>query len=87
MARDVFTVPVSGAGVEWKFSISGRVIIKHRNRLSLNTIQDLLQYKRWIDRHEKVSMEGKDDNNSVDKNSTMNMALVIEHMVRERENW
>src|SRR5579859_3334591 len=34
MARDVYAVPATGAGVEREFSISGRVITKRRNRLS-----------------------------------------------------
>ena len=51
MARDVFAVPATGAGVEREFSISGRVITKQRNRLSPTTIRDLMQYKRWAARH------------------------------------
>ena len=51
MARDVFAVPATGAGVEREFSISGRVVTKQRNRLSPTTIRDLMQYKRWVARH------------------------------------
>jgi hAT family C-terminal dimerisation region len=50
MARDVYAVPPSSAGVEREFSISGRVITKQRNRLAPTTIRDLMQTKRWIAR-------------------------------------
>ena len=59
MARDVFAVPATGAGVEREFSISGRVITKHRNRLSPKTIRDLMQYKRWVARQADVLEDGK----------------------------
>jgi hypothetical protein len=51
MVRDVFAVPATGAGVEREYSISRRVITKHRNRLTPITIRDLMQYKRWVVRH------------------------------------
>ena len=51
MARDVYAVPATGAGVEREFSISGRVITKQRNRLNPSTIRDVMQYKRWVARH------------------------------------
>ena len=49
-AQDVFAVPSTGCGVEREFSISGRMVTKHRNRLSGSTISDLMQYKRWCAR-------------------------------------
>src|SRR5579859_4554158 len=54
MARNVYAVPATGAGVEREFSISGRVITKQRNRLSPSTIRDLMQYKRWVARHGSI---------------------------------
>jgi hypothetical protein len=58
IAKDVFAVQATGAGVEREFSISGRIITKHRNHLSPRTIRDLMQYKRWIARHERVVQSG-----------------------------
>ena len=46
MARDVYAVPATGAGVEREFSISGRVITKQRTWLNPSTIRDVMQYKR-----------------------------------------
>ena len=51
MARNVMSVPATGAGVEREFSISGRVITKQRNRLKSSMIQDLMQYKHWVVKH------------------------------------
>ena len=48
MVQDAYVVPLSLVGVEWEFSISGKVITKQRNRLSPTTIQDLMQTKRWV---------------------------------------
>src|SRR5437667_11579238 len=57
MARDVLAVPVTSAGIEREFSISGRVVTKQRNRLMPTTIRDLMQYKRWVAKHEIVIPE------------------------------
>lgn len=72
MARDVFAVSATGAGVEREFSIAGRVVTKQRNRLNPQTIRDLMQYKRWLARHSPhkvVSSEGveveEDDQESI----------------------
>jgi hAT family C-terminal dimerisation region len=51
MAKDVYAVPATGAGVEREFSISGNIVNRRRNRLSPKTISDLMQYKRWVARH------------------------------------
>jgi hAT family C-terminal dimerisation region len=51
IARDVMAILATRAGVERKFSISGRVVTKQRNRLSPATIRDIMQYKRWVVRH------------------------------------
>jgi len=61
MARDVYAVPATGAGVEREFSISGRVVTKQRNRLSSKTIGDLMQYKRWAARHGSILTESVND--------------------------
>ena len=58
MARDTYSAPVSSAGVEREFSISGRIITKQRNRLSPKTIRDLMQVKRWNARHSEVAKSG-----------------------------
>jgi hypothetical protein len=45
MARDVLAVPASGCAVERQFSISGRITIWQRNRLSAKIISDSMIYK------------------------------------------
>ena len=45
MARDVLAVPASGCAVERQFSISGRMAIWQRNRLSPKVITDSMIYK------------------------------------------
>jgi hypothetical protein len=49
-ARDIMAIPATGCGVEREFSISGRMVTKHRNRLGGNTIGDLMFFKRSIAR-------------------------------------
>jgi hAT family C-terminal dimerisation region len=51
MAKDVYAVPATGAGVEREFSISGNIVNRRRNCLSPKTISYLMQYKRWAARH------------------------------------
>ena len=57
MARDIFAILVTGVGVEQEFSICGRMVTKHRNRLSPSTIRDLMQFKRWVARHGTVAKD------------------------------
>ena len=45
MARDALSVPVSGCTIERVFSISGRIAIWQRNRLSADTISRIMMYK------------------------------------------
>jgi hypothetical protein len=45
MARDVLAVPASGCAVECVFSVSGRVATWSRNRLSPETISNLMMFK------------------------------------------
>ena len=45
MARDVLPVPSSGCAVERQFSISGRLTIWQRNRLTPKVIADFMIYK------------------------------------------
>jgi hypothetical protein len=45
--RDVGAVPASSAEVEREFSIAGDIVTKKRNRLSGETISNIMQYKRW----------------------------------------
>jgi len=45
MARDVLAVPASGCAVERQFSVSGRMAIWQRNRLSPKIISDSMIYK------------------------------------------
>jgi hAT family C-terminal dimerisation region len=67
MARDVYAVPASNAGVEREFNISGRLITKQRNRLNPATIRDLMQYKRWVARHGTILEELVDEDNEADE--------------------
>ena len=55
MAKDVYAVPATGAGVEREFSISGNIVDRRRNRLSPKTISDLMQYKRWVAHHGTIA--------------------------------
>jgi hypothetical protein len=50
MARDVFSVPPSGAGVEREFSIAGRVATWQRSRLHASTITAIMMYKNYLKR-------------------------------------
>jgi len=50
MARDVLVVPASGCSIERQFSISGRIAIWQRNRLSLKTISNAMIYKAAVAR-------------------------------------
>jgi hypothetical protein len=50
MARDVFAVPPSGAGVEREFSIAGKVATSQRNQLHANTITAIMIYKNYLNR-------------------------------------
>jgi hypothetical protein len=50
MARDVFAVPPSGAGVEREFSIAGKVATSQRNQLHANTITAIMIYKNYLTR-------------------------------------
>ena len=64
MAKDVYAVPATGAGVEREFSISGNIVDRRRNRLSPKTISDLMQYKRWVAHHgtiAKITVDNNDD--------------------------
>ena len=45
MARDVLAVPASGCAVERQFSISGRMTVWQRNRLSPSVISDSMIFK------------------------------------------
>jgi hypothetical protein len=50
-----YAVPATGSGVERELSISSNIVNHRRNRLKIKTISDLMQYKRWLDRHGVVS--------------------------------
>ena len=50
MARDVFSVPPSGAGVKREFSIAGRVATWQRNHLHASTITAIMMYKNYLKR-------------------------------------
>jgi len=50
MARDVFAVPHTGAGVECEFSKGRRVATWSRSRLHPDTIQRCMMYKDYLSR-------------------------------------
>jgi len=45
MARDIFSIPATGAGVERLFNSARDVCHYRRGRLNISTIQDLMMYK------------------------------------------
>ena len=45
MVRDVLAVPASGCAVERQFSVSGKMTVWQRNRLSPKIISDAMIYK------------------------------------------
>lgn len=45
MARDIFSIPATGAGVERLFNLARDVCYYRRGRLNSSTIQDLMIYK------------------------------------------
>ena len=50
MARDVLVTPASGCAVERVFSVSGRIATWQRNRLSAETISNLMTFKYGLKR-------------------------------------
>ena len=50
MARDTFAVPATGAGVERRFSQSGRVASWTRAQLHSDTISETMLYREYLDR-------------------------------------
>ena len=55
MIKDIYVVPTTESGVEREFNISDNIVNHRRNHLKPKTISDLMQYKRWLDRHGIVS--------------------------------
>ena len=51
MARDIFAVPATGAGIERQFSKSGKVANWTRARLNHSTITDSILYKDMLFRY------------------------------------
>jgi hypothetical protein len=56
MARDVFAVPATGAGVEREFSKSGKVATATQARLNPETVEETMRYKDYLRRFEKAEM-------------------------------
>jgi hypothetical protein len=70
MARDTLAVPASGCLVERQFSISGRMAIWQRNRLSALTISNAMMYKAALTKtrrplREQVPLEDDVDTESL----------------------
>ena len=61
MARDILAVPASGCAVERQFSISGRMAIWQRNRLSPRVISDAMIYKAAL-AHTRCPLRAELDN-------------------------
>jgi len=59
MARDVFAVPATGAGVERQFSKSGRIAIWARALLHPDTVRDIMMYKDYLSRTGKPLTHGR----------------------------
>ena len=47
---DTFAVPATGSIIECDSRISGAIVSKGRNRLDPDTISNIMQYKRWLNR-------------------------------------
>src|SRR5579859_6226027 len=54
MARNVFAVPATGAGIERRFSQSGQVTTWSRFLLKPKTVSDLMKYKDYLVRSGEV---------------------------------
>ena len=61
MARDVLAVPASGCAVERQFSISGRIAVWQRNRLSPRVILDAMIFKAALT-HTRCPLRAELDN-------------------------
>ena|SRR2546423_6494595 len=61
MAKNIYAVPATSAGVEREFSISGNIVYCRRNRLNSKTISDLMLYKRWVAHHGTIAKVTVDD--------------------------
>jgi len=61
MARDVLAVPASGCAVERQFSISGRIAVWQRNRLSPRVISDAMIFKAAL-AHTRCPLRAELDN-------------------------
>ena len=59
MARDVFAVPATGAGVERQFSKSGRIATWARALLHPDTVRDIMMYKDYLSRTGKPLTHGR----------------------------
>jgi len=59
MARDVFAVPATGAGVECQFSKSGRIATWTRALLHPDTFRDIMMYKDYLSRTAKPLIHGR----------------------------
>jgi hypothetical protein len=59
MARDVYAVPATGAGVERQFSKSGRVATCSRALLNPDTVCDIMMYKDYLSRTGKPLTPGR----------------------------
>jgi len=61
MVRDVLAVPASGCAVERQFSISGKMPVWQRNRLSPKIISDAMIYKAAL-AHTRCPLRAELDN-------------------------
>src|SRR6266536_720838 len=48
LARRYLAIPATSASVERLFSVTSNIITKNRNKLSLNTIKQLISLKNWL---------------------------------------
>ena len=59
MARDVFAVPATGAGVERQFSKSGCIATWARALLHPDTVRDIMMYYDYLSRTGKPLIHGR----------------------------
>jgi hypothetical protein len=85
MARDTLAVPYTGAGVERIFSLSRRVTPWTRNRLSPDTIKEIMMYKDYLSRQGLPSLHW---DTPADENTVDGIDIEVKDIPSEwMENW
>ena len=86
MARDIFAVPATGAGVERMFSKSGRVASWSRARLQATTIRETMLYKDLLVRSGDPLNEEEERCKAERRKERKKKLKMVEEDVSESEN-